>query len=205
MTFCSLPLTQCSMLILVYLWTLAFPSSSFVALLFLLSSSVYPPPFSTRLDDCFQDYGQPVELATLHEIWRMWRGLRRATDTIITSYFNRENRFKEFKNTFNFVGLRTFIGERHGHLAMGDWVYRMRPECQFCLEDGLTLETGSLTHKEMIEIAGDCVFIDVEDFLAEMEGHRTVRPSGKDIWNVCQRLKLKAYKMKNRDFLLLLI
>ena len=57
---------------------------------------------------------------------------------------------------------------------MGDGIDGVRSERQFRLKDRLSLKTGSLTHEEMIEIAGDRVLVDVKDFLAQMDRHRTV-------------------------------
>ena len=59
---------------------------------------------------------------------------------------------------------------------MSDGVDGVRSESEFRFEDGLTLKTGALAHEQMVEVAGDRILVNVENFLTEMERHRTVGP-----------------------------
>lgn len=53
----------------------------------------------------------------------------------------------------------------------------VRPEAEFCAEDGLALETGALADEQMVVVALERLFVDVEDFRAEVEGEGAVRPT----------------------------
>ena len=85
----------------------------------------------------------------------------------------------DLRNDLDSGGLVGSVGHGPGHLLVSERLSRVRPERELRPEDSLTLESGSLTDEEMIEVALERLLVDVEDFAAQVQAQGSVRPAEK--------------------------
>lgn len=56
------------------------------------------------------------------------------------------------------------------------------PECEFCFEHGLALQSSSLSNEQMVVVALERRFVNIKHFVPQMEGHAELRKRRLEVW-----------------------